>query len=304
MDGTTSQESFYVAASRAKRYLSIYTTDIAELTQKVQRLRAKENASEYIPLFQVVNSHAQTQKENKATHCSVFHNRRDIGECTGSRIAEKLRTALWRDSSTQPSEHQPTTANSPGYNSTNKHARLIEQLERAGSDLTHSANEIESNASRIIYKLQQQRHWRQFDLFKRMLGEIREGISHLEQQLRQRQQLSTRISRTLDQLKSVTRTNSASRRWHYQSLWEHYSQDIQVSNLTSLDRAIVAKALSDGQSRKEVGLMLVAGSSNVKRIGHSAGKRKAMLYIHKTVSSFGQNKSRRSSIRQTKQLEM
>ncbi|MEL7476503.1 MAG: AAA family ATPase, partial [Cyanobacteria bacterium J06555_12] len=50
MDGTVSQESFYVAASRAKHNLSIYTADMAELTQKVQRSRAKENASDYIPL--------------------------------------------------------------------------------------------------------------------------------------------------------------------------------------------------------------------------------------------------------------
>lgn len=47
MNSTINQESFYVAVSRAKHRLSIYTTDIADLTQQAQRSRAKENASDY-----------------------------------------------------------------------------------------------------------------------------------------------------------------------------------------------------------------------------------------------------------------
>jgi len=45
MDATTSRESFYVAVSRAKYQLSLYTAARAELLRRAQRSSAKENVS-------------------------------------------------------------------------------------------------------------------------------------------------------------------------------------------------------------------------------------------------------------------
>ncbi|PZV04735.1 MAG: hypothetical protein DCF32_11900 [Leptolyngbya sp.] len=64
MDATTSQESFYVAVSRAKYQLSLYTADPDDLLRQAQRSSAKENVSDYIPLFNLVNTHAQTSESN------------------------------------------------------------------------------------------------------------------------------------------------------------------------------------------------------------------------------------------------
>ena len=50
--------------------------------------------------------------------------------------------------------------------------------------------------------------------------------------------------------------------------------------------------------------MLIAGSPNVKQLYQSDGKRKAMLYVQKTLNSLRQTQSRRSVIRKTQQLEM
>ncbi|MCU0571208.1 MAG: relaxase domain-containing protein, partial [Oculatellaceae cyanobacterium Prado106] len=61
-DKTISRESFYVAVSRAKHHLTLYTADIAALSNQVQCSKAKENVSDYIPLFQKVPSYAQTSE--------------------------------------------------------------------------------------------------------------------------------------------------------------------------------------------------------------------------------------------------
>ncbi|MEM6452219.1 MAG: MobF family relaxase [Cyanobacteria bacterium P01_D01_bin.105] len=303
MNSTINQESFYVAVSRAKHRLSIYTTDIADLTQQAQRSRAKENASDYIPLFQVVTHHAKAQKENSFNH-NPASDGRDVGKSLGDRLAQNLTATLWRDSSTQTREHETATASQRIHDSTSRQSRLIEQLEQAGDDLARSANPTQSNPHQIIRTFRQQRDWRQLGLLTTLFRNLGAGIDRLEQQVRQQQQLSTRISQHLSQLKSVFRPDQPNRRQHYQELWEHYSQSIQSNNLDVLDRAVAAQALSDGQSPKEVGLMLIASSPNVQRIYQSDGKRKAMLYIQQTLNSLSQKQSRRSVIRKTQQLEM
>jgi ATP-dependent exoDNAse (exonuclease V) alpha subunit len=89
LDHTTNRESLYVAISRAKHHLTLYTTSQTELFRLAQTSRAKQNASDYIPLFQVVNSHAQTPQNHSQTH-STTHPHRVIGECLGSRVSASL----------------------------------------------------------------------------------------------------------------------------------------------------------------------------------------------------------------------
>jgi len=303
MDGTTSQESFYVAASRAKYYLSIYTADIAELTQRVQRSRAKENASDYIPLFQVVNSHAQTQKENSSNNSTSF-NSRDVGESFGNRIAENLTATLWRDSNTTARNRQATVASSRIHNSAVKYASLATQLEQAGSELACSASTIEPNPQGIVRNLKQRQHWRQLDLSTAMFRELAQRISRLEYQVRQQQQLSTRIGQCLSQLKPVIDTGQLKQKQNYHKLWHHYSQSIEIKNPRALDRAVASSALSDSQSRKDIGLILIAGSPFVKHIYANTGKRQAILYVNRVVSSLYQKQSQRRVARPSQQMEL
>lgn len=88
MDLTTSQESFYVTVSRAKYQLSLYAADRQELLRLAQRSSAQENASDYLPLFNLVKHHAQTQKANPTSiPAAVVHRdaARDLGGRAGRR---------------------------------------------------------------------------------------------------------------------------------------------------------------------------------------------------------------------------
>ncbi|EDX84272.1 hypothetical protein S7335_1969 [Synechococcus sp. PCC 7335] len=276
MDSTTSQESFDVAASRAKHHLSIYTADVAELAQKVRRSRAKENASDYIPLFQVVNSHAQTQKENDST-LDYTHDRRDVGECIGSRIAERLTASLWRDSIAQAREYQAAS-------STIRYTSLSENLERAGSNLTYSANAIESNPSQIIRAIEKrQRHWQQFRQATAMLNAIGKGVDRLTYQVGQQQRLSTRVSEGFIRLKSAIVAGRLNRKHHYQKLWKKHSQGVQVKNPCSLDIQVAARAFRTGLARRDIVLMLIAGSPYVRSLYRETNRKQVMLYMQQTV---------------------
>lgn len=96
MDATTSQESFYVAVSRAKYQLSLYTADPDDLLRQAQRSSAKENVSDYVPLFNLVNTHAQTSESTPAAVPSAVGDRdaaRDLGRRAGERVAAGLATA-------------------------------------------------------------------------------------------------------------------------------------------------------------------------------------------------------------------
>ena len=110
MDATTSQESFYVAVSRAKYQLSLYTADPDELLRQAQRSSAKENVSDYIPLFNLVNSHAQTSESTPAATPSAVGDpdaARDLGRCAGERVAAGLATAPAADCGA-PAGQRPT----------------------------------------------------------------------------------------------------------------------------------------------------------------------------------------------------
>ena len=53
MDSTTNREAFYVATSRAKQRLQLYTASVEALQQLAEQSRANENVSDYIPLFEL-----------------------------------------------------------------------------------------------------------------------------------------------------------------------------------------------------------------------------------------------------------
>ena len=102
LDGTTSKESFYVATSRAKQELALYTTDAAELRRLAARSRANENASDYLDLFTCENSHAQNQTRTvktptRPTDVATASDGTNRGVSVGSRAGERLAATLQRD---------------------------------------------------------------------------------------------------------------------------------------------------------------------------------------------------------------
>jgi conjugative relaxase-like TrwC/TraI family protein len=118
MDATTSRESFYVAVSRAKYQLSLYTANRAELLRRAQRSSAKENVSDYVPLFQLVNPHGQTQKSDAPAHPSTVEHRDavgDLGRRVGDRVAAGVATAAGADFRTASGPGPaPAAAQRPG----------------------------------------------------------------------------------------------------------------------------------------------------------------------------------------------
>jgi ATP-dependent exoDNAse (exonuclease V) alpha subunit len=303
MDGTTSRQSFYVAASRAKHHLSLYTADIAELTQRVQLYRAKENASDYIPLFQVVTSHAQTQKENDSAHASLPDGR-NVGEPLGDRITESLTAALWRDNNSEKREQRTSETGNRLHHSTGRYSSLVKQLEQAGSELNRSASTTEPNPSQIVRTIKQQRHWRQLGQATAVLSTIGEGISRLEYHIGQQQQLSAQVGRFLNQLQSVIGTNQLKKKLNYQKLWEQYSQGIQNRTPRTLDKLVVSRAFCDGHSRKNIALMLAAGSTYVRQVHSEAGQHQAMFYVQQTVKEICYQAAISKVNKKSHQLEM
>ena len=69
----------------------------------------------------------------------------------------------------------------------------------------------------------------------------------------------------------------------YMALWQRYSQGLTVSDPVNLDIKVAQRALKDGQTQKDIALMLSAGSSMVRRIIQDQGKPPAMLYVNQTV---------------------
>ncbi|WP_121971128.1 hypothetical protein [Leptolyngbya sp. BC1307] len=62
IDSTLSKEGLYVAVSRAKSDLKLYTADKPLLYKRAGRSAAKENPSDYLTLFEMVNPNAQYEK--------------------------------------------------------------------------------------------------------------------------------------------------------------------------------------------------------------------------------------------------
>ena len=95
---TTNREAFYVAISRAKRAVTLYTTSQADLVHLAQVSRAKENVSDYVPLTQQVINHGQLLKrEQQQPEPIPSFDPRAVGERIGQRVAEQLRAAAGRD---------------------------------------------------------------------------------------------------------------------------------------------------------------------------------------------------------------
>ncbi len=112
VDSTLSQEGLYVAVSRAKSHLSLYTADKEKLYQKAERSAAKENPSDYLTLFQIANPHAQPETTARPAR---YLRSEAQSEYIGDRIGERHQAAV-RGADRTASRSQPAkrTAGNPG----------------------------------------------------------------------------------------------------------------------------------------------------------------------------------------------
>jgi hypothetical protein len=338
MDGiTTNRESFYVTISRAKHHLTLYTPDKAALTELAQKTKAKENVSDYIPLFQVVSNHAQTsQTPIQFVPASGKHRdlAKRIGESVGERICQKLAANRQRLTTERPEADCPASASEP-----------IGTANSADTpDLAAFASTLESHVeplSEAIAGFLEQR-----DLIE-CAGDLAQAVTAvncslecLERATENRANLAATVdrlhaavgtkarhlqfaqssisnqfqhdSRTLaEPIDPIARVQSQASlqpsRIDYQQMWQHYSQGVQASHPAKLDYLVGQKAFEDGQSQKVVSLMLTAGSPYVAQIHQEQGKEKARTYVNQTAKAACRREQKQQLIRgaqKQKQLEL
>ncbi|MEO0488330.1 MAG: MobF family relaxase [Cyanobacteria bacterium J06659_2] len=304
MDSTTSRESFYVATSRAKHQLTLYTADKGELVRWAQRSRAKENVGDYIPLFQV-NHYGQTQKNT-----SSIPDGGDVGERIGERVSQKLAAALWRDGDVEAAEYRTATAAQQLSDSTSGLSRTVEQLERAVDSDAESTNPDEPDVERIAEAIGERIWQRQVEQFAAAFGAVDSVVSGFECQGEQRCQFAARLSEGVGKLeRSLERWQRRlavnQKRRHYQGLWQRYSRGVRADSLKQLDKRVVRQAFQTGVSRREIGLMLVAGSRYVRWIDQQQGNNRALAYVNWQVQQVCQPQIDRQRVQsRARQLEL
>ena len=98
IDSTLSKEGLYVAVSRAKSNLKLYTADKPQLYKRAQRSAAKENPSDYLTLFEMVNPNAEHEKAAADTREVRSANQSEhVGDRAGECIEVSHRAAVRRD---------------------------------------------------------------------------------------------------------------------------------------------------------------------------------------------------------------
>jgi conjugative relaxase-like TrwC/TraI family protein len=193
LDSSTGKESFYVAASRAKYELTLYTTDEAELRKLATQSRAQENASDYLDLFTY-----QEQRVKNATH-EIRTTETDPGRFVGqqadhsasggfsigSRVGERLAATLSGsgEDSTSARDFQLSLE---GFNQTSGSTgvvseRIDPQLRDFEQDSLREIQRVNEELDRLHQYLERQRVERLKQ--KQIQAERAEQITPIAQQL-------------------------------------------------------------------------------------------------------------------------
>ena len=299
---TTNREAFYVAISRAKRALTLYTTSQADLVRLAQVSRAKENVSDYVPLTQQVMTYGQhEQREERRPEPILSIDLRAVGERIGQRVAEQLRAAAGRDL------REYSAGVAPG--------RLRPDLGGGFGDVA-AALELELGVlGRAIAAYRQRR-----DLL-RCAGDLAGavaavdcGLEQLERAAQDRVGLAAAVDRVAravgrsvgreQQKVDVHEPRAVNTRDQLLAQWQQYSVGLPSA---SLELRVAQRALRDGCPAKEVTLMLVAGSEVVRQIHERQGKQEAIAFASHIVRIVSQHLVRshqNSGKKQTVELEI
>ncbi|MEO0853963.1 MAG: hypothetical protein AAFY15_10750, partial [Cyanobacteria bacterium J06648_11] len=146
VDRTISKEGLYVAVSRAKQKLNLYTADKEQLFKHAERSSAKENPSDVLTLFNLVNPDAQNPKAaDPARDVRSADQSEYVGDCAGERVAVSHRAAVRGDSAAQ-SRSEPAAERASGL--APEYVANVRGVV-AGIEERHQAEELEGQAERI-----------------------------------------------------------------------------------------------------------------------------------------------------------
>ncbi|WP_052049497.1 MobF family relaxase [Leptolyngbya sp. KIOST-1] len=276
---TTNREAFYVAISRAKQAVTLYTTSQADLVRLAQVSRAKENVSDYVPLTQQVINHGQLlQREQREPEPIPSFDPRAVGERIGNRVAEQLRAAAGRDLREHAASAPPR--------------RPRPDLGRGFGDVAAVLEPELGVLGRAIAAYRQRR-----DLL-RCTGDLAGAVEAVNcgfEQLERAAQDRVGLAAAVDLVaRAVGRTVGREQqkleapepkvinmREQLLARWERYSAELPSA---SLELRVAQRALRDGCSAKEVTLMLVAGSETVRLIHDRQGRKDAIAFAQHLVA--------------------
>ncbi|PSN13073.1 hypothetical protein C7293_17465 [filamentous cyanobacterium CCT1] len=293
---TTNREAFYVAISRAKQAVTLYTTSQADLVRLAQMSRTKENVSDYVPLTRQVMTYGQAeQREQRQPEPIPSLDLRAVGECIGNRVAEQLRAATSRDL------RQHTAGAVP--------RRPRPEIGRGVGGVA-PALELELGVlGRAIPAYRQRRYLLQCaGDFAGAVEAVNCGLEQLERAAQDRVGLAAAVDRVAravartvrgePQRKDAPEPPKANSREQLLARWEHYSAGLPSA---SLELRVAQRALRDGCSAKEVALMLVAGSEVVRQIHDRQGKKEAIAFAQHIVTIASQHQSKKTQTMRRKE---
>ena len=306
---TTNRESFYVAVSRAKHGLKLYATDKDELLKRVQTSKTKENASDYIPLFQVGETYAETGKAKQyGEEYAARNQRRNVGQrigaSVGERLAQKFAAFTSGFAKSQATDVSARAAGTGDADSLGPVASVlgkqVESLSRAVADYAERAELIECEGD-----------------FAGAVAAINHSFGQLEQAAENRNQFAAAVDQfnaAVGEAADKQRDNTAvsaesagqaiSPHGNYRVLWQRYQRGIKARSHREQDYRVGRRALQDGMKPKVISLMLAAESAVVKQLHHSYGKPQAIKYVNQMTRRIcsqntqfvGRNKTRSTQV--------
>ncbi len=328
MDGTTSKESFYVAVSRARHHLTLYTADKSELMQLAQKSRARENVSDYLSLTQGATHHVPT---SKTTQRSAIPGTADpdfwkhFGERVGDRLSQRLATAPNRPLSRERQNPADGAENAaPDRNlaalatDLDRHLEPVaqaiadhleqRQLRQYIGDLAGAVAAVDRSLEPMESAIANRTHLATaIDRINQAIGDQAQrmqsspyGISESSQ--RDQPELKTvpehmqslRIAASSPLVQEPAPESSPEKKATYKEMWLQYSQELEKSNRAKLDYRVARRAFDAGHTQREIALMLVAGSPVVRERSHNQGKAKTREYVNQVARAVCQRQKGRS----------
>lgn len=176
VDSTLSKEGLYVAVSRAKQNLTLYTADKGDLYKRAERSAAKENPSDYLSLFHLGGQHAENSQDTAARVLDCDHGTGDIGNRTGERIAGRSSPALQGDSRDAAGSEQLDRATARVSGGVRANAA---ESHRAATAASHQLEAIAHSRNQRIEQTDNRRQYRK--LYRQYAEQVGGGVNVQDQ---------------------------------------------------------------------------------------------------------------------------
>ena len=278
IDSTLSKEGLYVAVSRAKMNLSLYTADKQQLCRRAQRSSAKANPSDYLTLFQLVNPNAENEKAARAARDVRSEARAEhVGDSAGECVEVSHRAAVRRDRA------------------------IAAGSKRAKGRAGEVAPEYVTDVRGVVAGIEERRQAEELDWQAERIGEAAQGIingaGQLEQAAAGVNRLHEQLEREAGRLSRERQqaVEQARKRRRRREIYQQYVAKFASKSAYERDRLVVQQLMSellikrDGKRLRDeevvkVGSILLQGpvAQQLKRTqGKEAGTTYAMGVLAK-----------------------